>query len=187
MVGSHDSIPDALQGVKCCSPAETVRNMQLCLAVVLAVVAAGAVLIATLVCRDGVTMASAAGLWQSLCVAVLFGILHRVPGPMPWSKRSESERIRRPRGEQHWNAVKDLPSRDMHLDRILDASKWSYRLDVLGEITLVVVSVGFLATLILASVSEEDCAAGMLVDQHSVNAAEWRTSIGVDGLHRMQP
>lgn len=179
LVESHDSIPAELQGIKCCSPTVAMRNTQLSLALVLFVVAAGAVLIATLLCREGVTLASAAGMWQSLWVAVLFGVLHCVP--RPWMVDAALSP-----GGQDWRRVRGLTSKDLHLERIL-GSIVEFCLDVIAEVLLCVVCAGFVVTLAIAITEEQECAPGVLVDTHSLNATEWLTSVGVGKLHRMQP
>jgi hypothetical protein len=154
LVKQHNSIPDELQGVKCCPPAVAVRHMQLYLAFVLFLVAVGAVVIATLLCREGVVLASAAGWWQSLLVAVLFGILHSVP--MPWFGNTTVSAA-----HLQWRNVKAalqaLPEHS-HLARILTTSGVEFWFDVVGEGVICLVSCGFLATFILAMVQEHDCA-----------------------------
>jgi hypothetical protein len=117
LVESHASIPTFLQGILCLSPADSMHSMQASLARVLMVLAFGAVVISTLVCRDGVMLASLAGLWQAVLVGVMFVLLHCVPqAPSPAQAGGQDRQQVCADRKTAWKLVRD----DMKISEVFD-------------------------------------------------------------------
>jgi hypothetical protein len=187
LVEDHVSIPPLLLGLPCLSAADNMHSLQVCLAFVLMVMAFGSVAITTLVCRDGVTLASLAGMWQSCLVVLMFGLLHRVPrapspseslgmcfwqcccfcfAPVSWMVSPIQSLLNWlvGRRDEAWHkAQKGLRNpQDSQLKQVLDGSWLGARCDAFVVLCLLLAFTGFLLCFVRALQFEHDCAPGAL-------------------------
>lgn len=182
LVEANVSIPPLLLGLPCLSAADHMHSLQVCLAFVLMVMAFGSVAITTLVCRDGVTLASLAGMWQSCLVVLMFGLLHRVPrapseslgmrfwqccfAPVSWMVSPIGSLLNClvGRRDEAWHEAQEglRNPQDSQLKQVLVGSWLGALCDAVGVLCLLLAFTGFLLCFVLALQFEHDCAPGAL-------------------------